>query len=294
MTMKHLTTSRLMTHRGPLLSRRSVIAGLAALGVPSLSGCAGRQQPSGFVASTPAPTVSYGPALDAVIDMNHFSVVSDFSTIRNRGNILAIIHKASEGGDWVDPLYRARCVQAQNAGLLWGAYHFGTGQYSGAQQAAFFLASVQPTPTTRLALDLEPNDRNPGNTMSLLQAEDFVQTIYNATGRLPLIYTHPTWANGGSYGRTGLRLNFPVTSQSILAACDLWLADYRGDPVTPQAWAGKGWRLWQYAGDNSHGGGGALADQSRAVQGVNLCDRNLFRGNPPELIGFWTGVPSKA
>ena len=33
----------------------------------------------------------------------------------------------------------ARRPQAEAAGLLWGTYNFGTGQSSGAQQAAFFL-----------------------------------------------------------------------------------------------------------------------------------------------------------
>lgn len=92
-----------MIDRKALLSRRSVVAGLAALGIPTLSGCTGRQSELSL-----APAVPNGSGLNAVIDMSHFSVVSDFTAIRNRSNILAIIHKASEGGDWIDPLYRTR------------------------------------------------------------------------------------------------------------------------------------------------------------------------------------------
>ena len=40
-----------------------------------------------------------------------------------------------------------------------------------------------------MALDFEPNDSNPRNTMTLAQAEAFVQAVYQATGRLPLVYT---------------------------------------------------------------------------------------------------------
>jgi hypothetical protein len=40
----------------------------------------------------------------------------------------------------------AGCSAAPQAGgLMWGAYHFGTGQMSGAQQAAFFLSVSRPT-----------------------------------------------------------------------------------------------------------------------------------------------------
>ena len=74
------------------------------------------------------------------------------------------------------------------AGLLWGGYHFGTRQYSGVEQARVFLSAAQPGPSTLLALDVEPNERNPRNTMQVSQAEAFVQTIYQATGRLPLVY----------------------------------------------------------------------------------------------------------
>jgi lysozyme len=87
---------------------------------------------------------------------------------------------------------------------LWGGYHFGTRQYSGERQAAAFLSACQPGPSTLMALDLEPNDANPRNTMTLPQAEAFVLAVHRATGRLPLVYTHPAWANGERYGRRRL------------------------------------------------------------------------------------------
>ena len=101
------------------------------------------------------------------------STVSDFAAVRRSG-ILGVIHKATEGGDWTDASYAVRQPQAERAGLLWGAYHFGTRQYSGAQQAQLFLSVVRPAPSTLIALDLEPNDGNPRNTMTLAQAEAFV------------------------------------------------------------------------------------------------------------------------
>jgi lysozyme len=273
-----------------MMSRRTMMAGLSALAAPGLTSCAGRQPPQRLLATAHPVTTPSDVGLDAVIDMNHNSVVIDFALVRYSGNILGVLHKASEGGDWFDPLYAERRSQAEAAGLLWGAYHFGTHQFSGAQQAAAFLSAAQPGPMTLMALDLEPNDRNPTNTMDIGQAEDFVQTIFQATGHLPLIYTHPTWANGGAFGRTGASLGGAIGPRSILASCDLWLADYRTEPELPQAWANRGWRFWQYAGDDYAGGGGPFGPLSRAVDGVDRCDRNLFVGDIPTLYQYWSGA----
>ena len=177
-------------------------------------------------------------------------------------------------------------AEAERAGLLWGGYHFGTRQYPGAKQAMAFLSAAQPGPKTILALDIEPNDRNPGNTMRVAQAEEFVRTIYEATGRYPMVYTHAAWANGERSGKRGIRLPEPVNPSSVLARCDLWLADPRESPEVPWAWAERGWKLWQYvanesAADTAYGG------VSRAVPGVTHCDRNLFAGNEAELSRYW-------
>ena len=279
-----------------MLSRRSVLTGLSASAVSLVTGCAERsayryRPQSPVIAHAPSPLSSVPvTGLDAVIDINHSAQVSDFMQARQRNNILGVMHKASEGGNWTDPLYRQRQAQAAAAGLMWGGYHFGTRQYSGAQQASAYLALVQPTPQTLMALDLEPNERSPQNTMNVAQAEDFVSTIYQATRRLPLIYVHPKWANGGPYGKSGLKLDQPISPNSILASCDLWLADYRPTPEVPAAWAGRGWRLWQYAGDNSKGGGGALGYLSQQVAGINRCDRNMFCGDAGALYRYWQGL----
>jgi lysozyme len=225
----------------------------------------------------PAPTVRTPQGLDAVIDISAHSTVSDFRLVR-ASNILAVIHKASEGDFYADPKCAERRSQAEAAGLLWGAYHFGKGDASGAQQAAFFLESSRPGPKTLLALDLEPNEGDPSNSMTLEQAEAFVQAVASATGRLPLIYVHPTWANGG----------MRITPRSILARCGLWIVDYHEAPTIPVAWARSGWRLWQYASDQY--AGRRARGRNRTVQGVHRFDRNLFNGDVAGLHRFWTAA----
>lgn len=223
--------------------------------------------------------------LDAVIDISHMSNVRDFQLARKKSNILGVIHKATEGGDWKDPLYRKRRAQAEAAGLLWGAYHFGTRQHSGTEQAELFLAYAKPGPDTLMALDFEQNEGNPYNSMRLRQAEDFVKSVHAATGRFPVIYTNQAWADGHPVGEAAHGLGASVTEKSVLALCPLWLADYRSEPQVPRAWRGHGWHFWQYAGDTDMGG--PRGYRVRGVWGVEACDRNIFKGDAADLHKFW-------
>jgi lysozyme len=266
-----------------MISRRTVLASLAASAAAGCSAPQVAQPPTRWIAPPPPDRASQG--LDAVIDISRSVNVSDFRAVR-QSNILGVIHKASEGGDYADTACAARRPQAEAAGLLWGTYHFGTGGSSGAQQAAFFLSMSRPGPRTLLALDLEANENNPSNSMRVDQAEAFVQAVADATGRLPIVYVHPTWANGDPLPVSGLRLDAPITPNSILARCGLWVADYHDSPEIPRAWATTGWRLWQYAGDESPGR--PAYGQTTIVQGVSHCDRNLFKGDATQLFQFWT------
>lgn len=222
--------------------------------------------------------------VDAVIDISHGVTVTDFRQVR-QSSILGVIHKASEGGDYADEACAARRPQAEAAGLLWGTYHYGTGSFSGAEQATFFLNMSRPSPRTLLALDLEANDNNPSNSMTLEQAEDFVRIVARATGRLPVVYTHPIWANGDPLPGSGLTFGARVTPASILARCPLWVSDYHDSPEVPAGWTASGWKLWQYAGDES--AGRPAYNQTNIVQGVSHCDRNLYNGDTSGLRRFW-------
>src|SRR3981189_1034456 len=156
-----------------MISRRNVLSGLAGQTAP---GCTARQAPLApyQVPIAPPPPDRASLGLDAVIDLSRFVTVTDFRLVR-QSNILGVIHKATEGGDYADAMCATRRPQAEAAGLLWGTYHFGTGQSSGAQQAAFFLSVSRPGPRTLLALDLEANENNPSNSMRLHPAEPPLQ-----------------------------------------------------------------------------------------------------------------------
>ncbi|WP_231848851.1 glycoside hydrolase family 25 protein [Paramagnetospirillum magneticum] len=274
-----------------MMQRRGFLAGSLALG---LAACAGEPaRPARPPRAKATPGVVDEPALaglNAVIDLHHANGVKSFTAARDGSGVLAVIHKASEG-DWQDPRYEERRAGAMDAGLLWGAYHFGTRQHPGRAQAQMFLAAARPDPATLLVLDLELNERAPGNTMQIDAAEDFVREIAATTGRLPLLYCHPAWADGDTLpsAKGSASLGGAVMPGTALAACDLWLADYRYEPELPRAWDGRGWRLWQYAGDDARTGG-PFRDRSREVRGIERCDRSVFAGNRDELYRWWGSV----
>lgn len=74
---------------------------------------------------------------------------------------------------------RPIALKPRRPGLLWGAYHFGTGA-DGTAQAQHFLDLVGTFDNTLLVLDFEQNPG--GDSMTLQQARDFVIQVNKVTG----------------------------------------------------------------------------------------------------------------
>ena len=205
---------------------------------------------------------------NAIIDLSHFNQNPDFVQAKNDG-ILGVFHKATQGTGYFDPTYMEHQEPALAQGLMWGAYHFGTGA-DGVEQADYFLQKIQPTPGTLLVLDLEANPQGP--SMTLDEARAFVTHIQSATGRWPGLYA-------GSY----LKQLLGVSQDPVLANCWFWLAQYGPTAVVPPNW--KGWTMWQYTN-----GAAGLAPYS--VAGIGRCDRTKFNGTADDLRQLW--IPAKA
>jgi lysozyme len=203
------------------------------------------------------------PDLNCVVDLSHHDADPDFAAAAGDG-IMGVIHKATQGTRFVDPTYAARCQPALDAGLLWGAYHFGIGG-DGAEQAAHFLETVKPDARTLLALDFEQNPQ--GSSMTLAQAHDFVTAVYDAVGRWPGLYA-------GNY----LRELLGNGSDPVLANCFLWWALYGSSILVPANWSD--WTLWQYTD-------GAAGPQPHTVKGIGRCDRSTFNGDAGGLRRLW-------
>lgn len=200
--------------------------------------------------------------INAVVDLSHYNSVSSFDDVKSDG-ILGVIHKATQGISYQDPAYQSCQEQALAAGLFWGAYHFGTGD-DPVSQAEYFLSFVNPKPTDLLALDFEENPN--GSSMTLADAEQFVTTVQQATGRWPGLY-------GGGYLK-GLLGN---DTNPTLANCWFWLAEYGPTPEVPPNW--PTWTMWQYT-------------DTGTVDGIEgNCDRDQFNGDVNGLMKLWGYLP---
>src|SRR5215831_11095159 len=205
--------------------------------------------------------------LNVIVDLSHRNQSVDLQQAKMQGGILGIIHRSTQGIGFEDPTYAARKQGAIFVGLLWGAYHFGTGS-DGIQQAEHFLNVVHPDAQTLMVLDFEANPQGP--SMTLEEARAFVTHLHDATGRWPGLYS-------GHYIKELLGTN----RDSVLANCWFWLSQYGPTPVVPANWAS--WTMWQYTD-------GAMGQTPHSVQGIGLCDRDKFAGDELSLRALW-GAP---
>lgn len=212
-----------------------------------------------------ATALGISGSINAVIDLSHHNGDVDLSRA-GRDGILGVIHKVTQGVRYEDPAYAGNLAQARSAGLLWGAYHFGTGS-DGIAQAEHFLQTVEPDGATLLVLDLEANPQGP--SMSLEEARAFTTHVRDSTGSWPGLYA-------GHY----LKDLLGSQEDSILAQCWLWLSQYGPTPVVPPNWTT--WTMWQYTD-------GGLGPPPHEVQGIGRCDRDLFNGDARALQKLWSG-----
>jgi lysozyme len=202
---------------------------------------------------------------NTVVDISHHNSNVNLKRAKEEGGILGVIHKASQGQSNIDPTYRAHRTRAAKEGLLWGAYHFGTGS-DGLKQAENFLKVVGDDPGTLMVLDFEPNPTGP--SMSLEEARAFVTHVQAVTGRFP-----------GLYSGHFIKDLLGTRTDPVLSNCWFWLAQYGPTAVVPPNW--PTWTLWQYTD-------GAVGPEPHQVPGIGRCDRDRFNGTDSELRSFWT------
>ena len=194
----------------------------------------------------------------------------DFAAIAAFG-VRGIIHKATQGIGVIDRKYAERRAEALAAGLLWGAYHFGTGDDADAQ-VKHFLAVAQPDASTLMALDHEPNG---GNELDLAGARAFLESLRDQnSGRQPKLYS----------GNLIKEQTAKDDSQNdFFGDIPLWLCQYGPHAVMPDAWENC-W-LWQFSGDGT-------ASHGIVVPGIfagSKVDMNTFAGSNEELTSTWAG-----
>jgi lysozyme len=202
--------------------------------------------------------------INTIIDIYHQNDI-DLEAARD-GGITAVIHKATQGTTKRDSRYHQRRKRAKNLGLLWGGYHFSTGE-SVSEQVENFLDYARPEDDELISLDWE---RSPGPDMTLHQARDFVQMIKDETGRYSVIY-------GGDL----LRESIGHQSDATLSNCPLWYARYTNAPIGIPTQVWPTYTLWQYTD-------GDIGPQPHSTPGAGAgVDRSIFQGTTRQLRAQW-------
>src|SRR5262245_19824008 len=116
----------------------------------------------------------------AFVDLSHWNTVPESFKPARAAGIIGVIHKATEGAGSVDPKLEARHWLAQDAGMLWGVYHFiRPGNIT--NQVDFFLDTVADCSDahTLYALDWEDSG------VSLDDAIAFLERLESLTQQSP-------------------------------------------------------------------------------------------------------------
>lgn len=217
-------------------------------------------------AAAPSPSVSLNQ-IPLVIDLSHWDGINSFGLAYAAG-VRGIIHKATTGASGVDDGYATRRGDALKAGLLWGAFHWGTAAPVD-QQVANFLnnAQIEPNDTTTLvALDFETDV---GNQMTLDGARQFLTLIEQKLNRKAVLYS-------GDVAKSDLG----STVDGFFGGHRLWLAQYGPNPTVQRSW--NTYWLWQYsAGTPNPAVPGLPGDSSGHL------DCNYFPGTADDLKAQW-------
>lgn len=203
---------------------------------------------------------------NSIIDISSFQGNPDFKRVKAAG-IIGVIHKATEGLGFHDTAYAANKKAAKAEGLLWGAYHFGTGS-DPIKQANEFVEVAAVGTDELLALDYEGNKL--GTQMHVAGAKMFVNRVLELTGRRPGLYSGNT-----------IKKDLGGTADPDFAKCWLWVAQFDTSPDAPQIH--KTWSkytFWQYTD-------GVSGPQPHTVDAIGACDRDTFNGDEATLREFW-------
>jgi lysozyme len=192
------------------------------------------------------------------IDISRHQGAINWKKFSASGKIDFVYIKATEGCDYVDPLYRETWHAAKKNGIARGAYHFYSLYKPGVPQAEHFIRTVTPEQgDLPLAIDLEfePGKKKPPEKKRFLaELAAFDKEIYAAYGYFPLYYLNEDFYR--YYFIDG-----PVKNR-------LWI---RGIYHKPAIMKKTGWLFWQYS------------DFGR-VEGIGeRVDMDVFNGNRREF-----------
>jgi len=201
-----------------------------------------------------------------VIDLSHHNTIPESLLPARDAGVWGIIHKLTEGTSFVDSKVQSRRYLAQQAGMLWGLYHFiRPGKIT--QQAEFFVSQAESLgvadDATLYVLDYEDTG------VSLDDALEFMRKVEELTGHVPVLYSGHVLKEA-----LGGKPNAEISDYL------LWLAQYSSAPTMPAGF--DSYWLWQFT-------------ESGSVAGITPpVDCNAFDGTEDDLRASWSGTGEPA
>lgn len=128
------------------------------------------------------------------LDVSHHNGDIDYTAVREAGHRFVFI-KATQDNDFLDPMFPTNMARARAAGLAAGAYHFFDYTLDGREQADHFIDRVESVggidDTLPPVVDVEcwAPIGSSIHAVSAARLRDFVERVYERTGRMPLLYT---------------------------------------------------------------------------------------------------------
>lgn len=258
-------TSDAPARRGFFTLARLAVPLLAVLALALvLSGCARNYYPAKGD-NKPHPGVARAHSLPIHgIDVSRHQGVIDWHRVARSGTKFAYI-KATDGGDYLDPMFRTNWDRARDAGIPRGAYHFVYWCRPAHEQVEWFAANVPAEPDALPpVLDLEWNNGSScRHSLSRAEVLSMVHTMLEGmerhTGKVPVIYTDINFHRDVLEGEP---LDNPM-----------WLRSVAAEPH--QRYKNRPFTFWQFT-------------QTGTVPGVRgEVDRNAFFGSPEQWAHFF-------
>ena len=179
----------------------------------------------------------------------------------NLTKINFVLIKATEGGDFKDPMFNHNWQKSQQKGSIVGVYHFFTFCRSGQEQAQNYIATVPRSPhTLPPVIDLEFSGNCQSRpTPAVLEQElnTFITIVKKFYRKQPILYV--------TYEFYDRYLSNHYATQPI------WISDFYSFNKLPALSDRKSWLFWQYS-------------ERGSIVGIStLVDLNVFNGNKTEF-----------
>lgn len=198
------------------------------------------------------------------IDISSWQGVIDWRKVRATPVSFAYI-KATEGATYVNPGFQRDWQQAQEHGIVRGAYHFLTPTAAVEDQVENFARTVGAAQVGDLppALDIEGDK---WSALTLSERRHFfcrwLQTAESQLGVIPVVYV-------GFYFARDV-LESATIADTDLTRYPLWVPNWNAvdNPLIPPPW--KDWAIWQYTSKGSVDGIQGHVDRNR-LSSATLC-----------------------